>query len=138
MVNYHNGCVKELKETSKVMEKNIRKITIIIGFLNIALCITELLSGAVGFVVQKFYAIPLSTILVLSYIKVFIIPIIWIVVCVIIQILFMKNKRNRQLVFGILLFALGFRTLFDIVVQSDFLSDFPIEVIIDKNLQIGR
>ena len=138
MVKYHNGCVKELKETSKVMEKNIRKITIIIGFLNIALCITELLSGAVGFVVQKFYAIPLSTILVLSYIKVFIIPIIWIVVCVIIQILFMKNKRNRQLVFGILLFALGFRTLFDIVVQSDFLSDFPIEVIIDKNLQIGR
>ena len=87
---------------------------------------------------SKILCNPLSTILVLSYIKVFIIPIIWIVVCVIIQILFMKNKRNRQLVFGILLFALGFRTLFDIVVQSDFLSDFPIEVIIDKNLQIGK
>lgn len=87
---------------------------------------------------SKILCNPLSTILVFSYIKVFIIPIIWIVVCVIIQKLFMKNKRNRQLVFGILLFALGFRTLFDIVVQSDFLSDFPIEVIIDKNLQIGR
>lgn len=130
MVNYHNGCDKELKETSKVMEKNIRKITIIIGFLNIALCITELLLGAVGFVVQKFYAIPQSTLIVPLYIKLFLIPIIWIIVCVIIQILFMKNKRNRRLVFGILLFALGFQTLFNIIIAEDYLTNNLIQVII--------
>ena len=55
----------------------------------------------------------------------------------IIQFLFMKNKRNRRLVFGTLLFALGFQTLFDIVTQSDYLSKFPIEVIIPALAIVG-
>ena len=49
----------------------------------------------------------------------------------------MKNKRNRRLVFGTLLFALGFQTLFDIVTQSDYLSKFPIEVIIPALAIVG-
>ena len=102
------------------MYNTTEKVTAVMGFVNIIFCLYTLIQGICGLTVQGFWKMSYSGLFLSVIIKAIIVPLVWVIITIVIQVIFLKGKKTPALFCALLLIPhiLGLLVKADAIIAS--------------------